>query len=1233
MTAFKTLENAFRGRPGRRDALLTCARLGIVVLVVVAALAAATSASAETTGPVWKILSVATPTNFKAGDSTGDDSFLVTATNVGGASTGCTAALIASEKLREEKEKAERHQPSHGICHPAYGGVPESPVVPPITISDSLPEGLTATEIFGTDAYKAPAIQVTDERLAVPGSYPGRFMSCSTSPVLDCTTAIVEPKPVDPGDTLVVTIAVDVASNFSPGVPNVVTVSGGGAASVSASDPVSIGSALPEYGVAPGGLMAATSTDRAGAHPNVTTAFFLNTINPSGVPFEAEPVGTPKDVRFDLPPGLVGTTVGMARCAMVDVINESHCPADTMVGAATFISVAPGVGRLMTTVPVFNIAPAPGEPAAFGFNALLFAARLDTSVLSNGDYGVRVTAPDITEGAATYASSVTIWGVPADHNGPGLDRAARNLAAGEVEGELAPTNEIAFGGPGVEQTRVPLLTNPSQCSTPLEATLSTDSWEALGPGVFASASTSMGTDTGCDQLSFKPTVSMLPDTLEAGAPAGYTFDLNVPQNTEPEGLGTPNVKKVVATLPLGTVISPSAADGLGDCTNEQFGLHSGVPGSCPRDSQVGTVRIKTPALEERLNGEVYLASPLCDPCSPGDAQDGRMIRLFVQVVGEGEDGVIVKLEGTGVVNQQTGQLTTTFENNPQLPFSEFQLTLQGGERATLANPRTCGAATTTLDLTPWSSPFTPDVTPTSTFDVKENCFGPRFNPSFTAGTTSNQAGAFSPFTLSFGRSDSDEFLNGVQVKMPPGLSGMLSKVSLCGEPQASQGTCGEGSLIGETTVETGPGADPFLVTGGKVYITGPYKGAPYGLSIVVPAKAGPYTLSGTTGNGTVVNRSAISVNPETAALTVTSDPLPTELDGIPLQLRLVNVTINRPGFTFNPTSCNPLAIGGTLTSTKAASASVSSSFQVTNCAALKFEPKFQVSTSGKSSKAKGASLTVKLSYPAGSQGTQANIARVKVELPKQLPSQLKTLQKACLAAVFEANPAGCPAESIVGHATVHTPLLPVPLEGPAYFVSHGGEEFPDLTLVLQGYGVTVQLVGSTFISKAGITSSTFKATPDVPFNAFELTLPQGKYAALTTYNHATAGGSLCGQSLTMPTEFRAQNGAEIHQSTPITVTGCPAAITVVRQGVKGKTATIQVRVPGAGKLVATAKGLSKASKTAKGATTLTLELTLTNAEAVFLGKHKTRKLKAKVNLQFTPKKGGKLKTSTTVIVG
>jgi hypothetical protein len=1084
---------------------------------------AATSASAETTGPQWKILSVSNPTNFNpAADKSGADEIMVSTVNVGGAATNGS----------------------------------------PVTISDALPAGLEAVEARGNNAYHNPTGKSNTEPGKTSELETGGLACTFSAKVASCTSS----EPIDPGDTLVVTIRVDVEADAKTGEVNEASVSGGGAVSASIGSPVTISSQPAPYGVAPGGLMVATSSSQAGGHPNLTSEFFLNTINSRGGAFESEPVTTTKDVRYDLPKGLLGTTVGVPRCTMAAVEDESNCPRDTMVGAATTIVESRRAGRLDFTVPVYNIAPAPGEPLALAFDALFFPVRIDTSVLSDGEYNARVTVPDITTAAPFYMSSVTIWGDPAEHNGPGPDNVAKSLGS-------APPY-FTFGGAGEEEPaenssvktvydkRVPLLTNPTQCSESLKDVFETDSWEAPEPsGVAAfkagpgTAEAPMGTATGCGRLSFQAGVSMVPDTLEAGAPAGYTFKLNVPQNTEPEGLATPYVKRVSVTLPEGTVISPSAADGLGDCSNEQFfGDERGqakpaTPGLCPRNSQVGTVRVKSPALEEELTGDVYLGTPECTGangvCTPEDAAKGNMVHLYVQLVGEGEDGVVVKLEGKGYVNQQTGQITTVFENNPQLPFSEFKLTLQGGERATLANPRTCGQVHTTADLTPWSTPYTPDASPESPFVIDENCFGAQFNPSFSFGTTSNQAGGYSPFSVSFGRGDDEGFLNGIQVRTPPGLLGMLSHVKLCEEPQANAGTCGPESQIGETTVETGPGADPFLVKGGKVYITGPYKGAPYGLSIVVPAKAGPYTLAGTTGNGTVVNRSAISVNPETSALTITSDPLPTILDGIPLQLRLVNVTINRPEFIFNSTSCNKMAIGGTLTDTQAAGVNEASSYQVTNCGALKFKPAFAVSTSGKTSKAKGASLDAKVTYPNTGQGTQANIAKVKVDLPKQLPSRLTTLQKACLAAVFNANPANCPAASVIGTARVNTPVLPVQLTGPVYFVSHGGEAFPSLTVVLQGDNVRVDLVGATFISHAGITSTTFNTVPDVPFESFEIYLPEGKYSALA------ANGDLCTSKLAMPTAFVPQNGAaEIHESTKISVTGCPKVKAAVKKKAK-----------------------------------------------------------------------------------
>jgi hypothetical protein len=461
-------------------------------------------------------------------------------------------------------------------------------------------------------------------------------------------------------------------------------------------------------------------------------------------------------------------------------------------------------------------------------------------------------------------------------------------------------------------------------------------------------------------------------------------------------------------------------------------------------------------------------------------------------------------------------------------------------------PSTCGSYTTDADFTPWSTPFSEDALTGDHFKIESGPSGSActstlpFTPALTAGATTDQAGGFTDFSLLLSRGDGQQRVSTLQFNTPKGLLGMISKVPLCPEAQANAGTCSSASQIGHTVVEAGPGPYPLVVPQpgqppAAIYLTGGYKGAPYGLSIVVPLVVGPFTLE------TQVVRAAIAVDPHTAQLTITTDPLPQIVDGIPTDLRTINAVIDRPGFMFNPTNCNPQAFAGTATSSEGATAAISSHFQVGSCQSLKFAPNFKVMTSGKTSKAGGASLDAKILYPSTPPGnnqasSQSNIASVKVDLPKQLPSRLTTLQKACLAKVFEANPANCPSASVVGHATATTPVLPVPVSGPAYFVSHGGEAFPSLVVVLQGYGVTIDLVGTTFISHAGITSSTFKQVPDVPITSFDLNLPEGKFSALA------ANGNLCkAKKLLMPTAFVGQDGAVIHQSTRIGVSGCAKA--------------------------------------------------------------------------------------------
>ena len=378
-----------------------------------------------------------------------------------------------------------------------------------ITVGDLLPGGVTLTAVDGYDAWASGRGSEGEGEVA---------LNCEAPPVLSCTYNGT----VDPGDQLIVVGTMQALPSGPSGV-NQASVSGGGASEASVTAPFGAAGVPAPFGPAPNSVVAALSTMQAGAHANLTSQFTLNSDEPNTSSAD------PKDVRFDLPPGLIGSTVGMARCSMSRVIellkNPNGCPTDTVVGMATVAAIEPGSPFPSTFVaPLINIAPSPGEPAAFGFDAELLTVRLDTSVLSNGDYGVRVTSPDLPESADTFSVSITTWGVPALHNGPGNDKTFYTVFAGAS----------TFGGKNPGQTQVPLLTNPQQCTEPLVATMSADSW--VEPGVFRSAQAPMGTMTGCDQVPFSSSFSFLPDTLEAGVPAGYTFDLNVPQHNEPTAL-------------------------------------------------------------------------------------------------------------------------------------------------------------------------------------------------------------------------------------------------------------------------------------------------------------------------------------------------------------------------------------------------------------------------------------------------------------------------------------------------------------------------------------------------------------------------------------------------------------------------------------------------------------------------------------------------------------------------
>jgi hypothetical protein len=920
------------------------------------------------------------------------------------------------------------------------------------------------------------------------------------------------------------------------------------------------------------------------------------------------PTHDAKDIVVDLPPGLLGDPSAAPRCLLTQILSNSRpCPASTQVGVFRLH----WNGGTEFLGPILNATPEVGQSAEFvldtggKFDTVLTAhlVRTINPHTGQGEYGFTVASNNIPI-VALVGFEVTFWGVPADESHrPMRGRICTTQIPGhplDCEGGNEPAGVPA----------VPFLTMPMDCTAgPEAATMRADSWEEpvryeygqIVEGKYTEAITTLPGATGCNLLRFNAGtgIGVKPDTELADEPVGLEVGLKIPLTEQPEANATPLLRDTVVTLPQGMSVSPGVVDGIQACNafgpeginitgpeSEEVGLNGEpqlAPGHCPSASTVGEAEAITPFLPEPVKGHVYLARPGCGnaalgqrECTEKDALDGNLYRLYLEIGGKGVlegEGIVFKVPFEVQANPATGQLTTNVRELVQAPYSEVKIHLNGGPRAPLDNPAVCGRAVTTADFTPWSAPGitpeglamagTPDATSSSEFEVQGCASPPGLKPGFTAGTVTPNAAKFSSFTMNLSRADREQYVKGIQLHTPPGLLALLASVPLCPEAQANApsvyGEC-TSSKIGTTRVASGAGSHPFEIEG-NVYLTGPHDGAPFGLSIVTHAVAGPFDL------GLVVVRARIDIDPENSTATITTDEtgpyaVPQIIFGVPLRLQRITVDVDRPGFMFNPTNCAAQQITAKISGSQDAVASVSSPFAVGGCKSLAFAPKFTVSTSGHTSRVDGATLDAKLSYPKGALGADANIAYVKVDLPKQLPSRLTTLQKACPAATFNTDPAACPLASVVGIARTTTPLLPVQLSGPVYFVSHGGEAFPNLIVVLQGDGVRVDLVGDTFINKAGITSSTFKTVPDVPVNSFELFLPQGKFSALA------ANGNLCKATntvtvkkrvkrringrivhrtvtthktvpgLVMPTDFIAQNGAVMKQSTKIAVSGC-----------------------------------------------------------------------------------------------
>jgi hypothetical protein len=894
-------------------------------------------------------------------------------------------------------------------------------------------------------------------------------------------------------------------------------------------------------------------TQAAGHPPFGITDFTVKTV-------AGKPEGIVTHIRTDVAPGVSTNPQAVPKCSAGEfgvevapgIFTPPACKAETIIGENKVVVFVEGFGDLPLSGTVYNLEQPKGRSSLFG-------VALELPEFITGHAGLF---------AHTLIEGNVEWGKEAQGTNQGdyHDYFEINVSPSLplVSSRLVFKGNIGTGG---------FLTNATSCTGIGPQTTTTIKLQSKEAGsTEAKYTTPIGLEN-CGAVPFAPAFSLTPETSQSDLPDGISALLTLPHNPNPAELDSSDVKEAKVVLPEGMTLNPSAAHGLEACTEKQSRIHTSELGfGCPGGSKVGTVTLNVPGLPEgSLKGNIYLGGPESGPITTPP------YTMYVDAESE-RYGVAVRIKGLVTPNETTGQLTTTFSENPEQPFSNLTLTFTGGALAPLANPLVCGTATTSTKLTPFTG--TAAAAPGSAFTVDSNgkggaCTSPQpFAPSQGQADLPATGGAHAAYTFNLERpSDGNQYLAKVRTVLPPGLLGLIPAVEQCSEAQATTASCPAGSQIGTVTTLAGSGATPFAFAG-QAYLTGPYKGAPFGMAFIVPTVAGPFNL------GPAVARATINVEPISGRVVVTSE-LPTIVHGgIPVRLKRLGVSINRPGFLVNPTNCGLLATESTVTGVLGTVQNLSTPFQVEKCSSLAFKPSFKASVSAKTSKANGAGLETTINQPAG----QANLRSVLVTLPIALPSRLTTLQKACPEATFAANPFSCPSGSFVGGARANTPFLKDKMKGPAILVSHGGAAFPDLDLVLEADGVRIIAVGNTDIKK-GITTTNFATTPDAAVSSITVNLPTGPHSALAAH------GDLCTIPLVMPTTITGQNGVVVKQRTKIAVTGC--GVRVVGHKVVGSTAFITVRTFSAGRISGSGSGLGttfRHLRSAANATTLKVSL-------------------------------------------
>ncbi len=1043
--------------------------------------------------PHLSIASMAGPSRFVPGDSSGGEQYAITVTNTGSV-------------------------PTDGS---------------PITITDTLPTGLTVDPNGPFRAFHSngESILFKDTGNAVYAT-----TSCAQGPPMSCSITDV----LYPGDTLLLWVTVDISAGAPSLVTNQASVSGGGAPPASVSEETPISTEPAPFGFQE---LSTHITDAAGApvsaagsHPYLFhTGFQLNNSYDS-----AETVSAPsanfKDIRATLPPGFVVNPQATPELCTEAQLEQNECPDASAVGVA---QTTVGIFGFPSPFedPIFNTVAPTGAAANLAYNVSGFGIfiHLLGGVDTAGDYGLTAAPQDILQYASASGAGVELWGSPTDpshdyNRGDYCDTSAKN------------TNQTC----PVSPDSAPFLTMPSACSGPLATTFSVDSWQHPGDFITESAPTTdengnpVGV-SGCSALAFAPTLQARPTTSAADSPTGLSVDVHVPQTDNLNQLATANLKKAVVTLPKGLVVNPSGANGLDACSSAQIGLTTPVGQtpihfsadhpSCPDAAKIGTVEVDTPLLADPLQGSVYIAKPHDNPF-------GSLLAIYI-VIDDPQTGVIVKLAGHVEPDPQTGQLTTTFDENPQLPFSDFKLSFFQGANAALRTPETCGAYSSTSQMTPWSG--NPPVAPHDDYSISS---GPNGSacvsstaqepnaPSFDAGTITPLAGSFSPFVLNLERNDGSQQFSQVITSPPPGLVAKLAGTPACsdaalsaaasrsGQAERANPSCPSASQVGTVDIAAGAGPSPYW-TQGKVYMAGPYQGAPLSFAIVTPAVAGPFDL------GVVVTRVALHINPTTAQITATSDPIPSILQGIPLDVRSVRVRLDKPNFTLNGTSCDPSTISGSLLSTLGQTAQLSEPFQLGECGRLPFKPQLSLKLKGGIKRGKYPQLTATLTMPEGS----ANLASVSVALPHSEFLAQEHIGTVCTRVQFAASE--CPAESVYGTATVQTPILGYPLTGNVYLRS-SSNELPDLVPDLRGPAsqpIELEADGRTDSIHGGIRNS-FEYVPDAPFTKFTLQLAAGHKSLLVNSTN------ICAKPQKATVIYTAHNGAA-YEAHPLLKAQCP----------------------------------------------------------------------------------------------